>query len=185
MTHSQVWRWNHLIAHSVLKLMEESVMSIRVLKGIPSRMNIGIRVRPRWTFTRLCLERDDPADFSLDAPSLDILGMESCWEVYKIFPGVFNENFFILCLVQTCSVFRRGSLNVQYTLEENFWIKFLFWKILFNTSNLNRDVILSVCVRVVQGIPNRNKVSHMRLRNPIPEINFERRTNLKLGGFTT
>ena len=37
---------------------------------------------------RLCLERDDPADFSLGAPSLGIVGMESCWEVYKIFPGV-------------------------------------------------------------------------------------------------
>ena len=24
----------------------------------------------------------------MDAPSLGIVGMESCWEVYKIFPGV-------------------------------------------------------------------------------------------------
>ena len=77
----------------------------------------------------------------------------------------FNENFFILCLVQTCSFFRRGSLNVQYTLDENFWIKFLLWKILFNTSNLNRDVILSICVRAVLGITNRNKVFPQTLPN--------------------
>ena len=32
----------------------------------------------------------------------------------------FNENFFTLCLVQTCSFLRGGSLNVQYTLDQNF-----------------------------------------------------------------
>ena len=78
----------------------------------------------------------------------------------------FNENFFILCLVQTCSFLRRGSLNVQYTLDENFCIKFLLHKY-FNTSNLDRDVILSVCVRAVQGISHQSKVFPQTLPNKL------------------
>ena len=65
---------------------------------------------------------------------------------------------FILCLVQACFILRGSSLHVQYALDQNFRKKFLLGKIFFNISNLNRDVILKVSVRAVQGISHGNKV---------------------------
>ena len=64
---------------------------------------------------------------------------------------------FILCLAQACFILRGGSLHVQYALDQNFRKKFLLGKIFFNISNLNRDVILKVSVRAVQGISHGKK----------------------------
>ena len=65
---------------------------------------------------------------------------------------------FISCLVQACVILRVGSLHVQYPLDQNFRKQFLLGKIFFNSPNLNRDVILKVSVKAVQGISHGNKV---------------------------
>ena len=61
----------------------------------------------------------------------------------------FNENFFILSLVQTRSFLRGGSLNMQYTLDQ-LLNKISALEDPFQYFHFNRDVIRPVCVRLVQ-----------------------------------
>lgn len=76
----------------------------------------------------------------------------------------FNENFFILSLVQTRSFLRGGSLNMQYTLDQ-LLNKISALEDPFQYFHFNRDVIGPVCVRLVQGISHRSKVFPQSLPN--------------------